>query len=276
VSERQQTWPQFFGVTARGILFALVIPALVANAQRLGDAADIPRWPDGRVNFQAAPGDVGVWEGRAPATMAFNIRNGEKAVSEWDLDTNLTIDDVPFKPWARALYNLRRSNLSKDDPHTRCKPSGGSRMWHTPYGIEIIDLPENDEIILVGVGGPHSWRVVHMDGRTHPSDLEPSWFGHSIGHWEGDTLVIDSIGFNERFWLTREGIPHTFALHLVERITRTERYNLRYVATVDDPLTYDEIWSGGWNLAWLDDIELFEYICQENNFDPSHMVGPGE
>ena len=239
-------------------------------------ARRIPRWPDDRVNLQAVPGETGIWEGRAPASMALPIRNGEVIRSQWDLATNLTVDDVPFKPWARALYNYRRATLGKDDPHTRCKPSGGPRMWHTPYGIEIIDLPETEEIILVGVGGPHSWRTVFMDGRPHPADLEPSWFGHSIGRWEEDTLVIDTVGFNERFWLTRAGMPHTSALHLVERVTRTERYKIVYEATIDDPLTYDETWSGGWTLAWLEDIEPFEYICQENNFDPEHMVGPGE
>lgn len=233
-----------------------------------------PRWPDGRVNLQASPGELGVWEGRAPAALAHRLVEGEPQRSQWDLPTNPSIDEVPFRPWARALYAYRRATLGKDDPHTRCKPSGGPRMWHTPYGIEIIDRPEHGEILILGVGGPHSWRVIHMDGRGHPQEIEPSWFGHSIGRWEGDTLVIDTIGFNERFWLTRAGMPFTSALHLVERVTRIDGDTLRYEATIDDPLTYTEPWTGGWNLAWLHDIELFEYICQENNFDPEHMVGP--
>lgn len=255
---------------------ALSVSAQVADETPRGASDAVPRWADGRVNFQAPPGETGLWEGRAPAAIAFNLRDGQPIASEWDLTTNLRIDQVPFKPWARALYDYRRATLSKDDPHTRCKPSGGPRMWHTPYGIEIIDRPETQEIIIVGVGGPHSWRTIHMDGRPHPRDLRPTWFGHSIGHWDGDTLVIDTVGFNERFWLTREGIPYTSSLHLIERVTRTARYTLRYEATIDDPLAYDEIWSGGWNLAWLDGIEPFEYICQDNNFDPNHMIGPGE
>jgi hypothetical protein len=95
-----------------------------------------------------------------------------------------------------------------------------------------------------------------------------------VGRWEDDTWVIATVGFNERFWLTRAGMPVTAALHLVERIRRVDRDPLRYEATIDDPLTYSRPWSGGWHLAWLPDIELFEYICQENNFDPEHMVGP--
>ena len=255
--------------------------ALSASAQAPSDRAlresaeDIPRWPDGRVNLQAAPGETGIWEGRAPAALAFTVSDGEAVASQWDLKTNLRIDDVPFKPWARGLYEYRRATLGKDDPHTKCKPSGGPRMWHTPYGIEIIDRPQTQEVIIIGVGGPHSWRVVHMDGRPHPENPRPTWFGHTIGRWEGDTLVMDTVGFNERFWLTREGIPYTSSLHLVERVTRTDRHTLVYEATIDDPLTYDEVWSGGWTLAWLDGVEPFEYICQDNNFDPQHMVGPG-
>jgi hypothetical protein len=262
------------GSSLAALASLLVAGAAAQPTAPAGDSAEIPRWPDGRVNLQAPPGEVGIWEGRAPATLAFNLRDGEIVRSQWDLPTNLTVDEVPFMPWARALYDYRRATLGKDDPHTKCKPSGGARMWHTPYGIEIIDLPEIEQLLLVGVGGPHSWRVVYMDGRAHPDNPEPSWFGHSVGQWDGDTLVIDTVGFNERFWLTREGIPYTSALHLVERITRVERYKLKYEATIDDPLTYTDVWSGGWTLAWLEDIEPFEYICQDNNFDPNHMVGP--
>src|SRR6185437_1835031 len=130
-------------------------------------------------------------EGPAGATMIFNKGRPFQEVS---LPTNLTVDQVPFQPWAREQYLKRQANLTADDPHTRCKPSGGPRFWHTPYGIEVLDLPETKEIIFVGVGAPHSWRIVYLDGRAHPKDLKPSWYGHSIGHWEGDTLVIDTVG----------------------------------------------------------------------------------
>ncbi len=68
-------------------------------------------------------------------------------------------------------------------------------------------MPEEKRIYMVEVGGPHTWRTIYMDGRPHPKNLDPSFFGHSVGHWEGDALVVDTVGFNERFWLTREGIP---------------------------------------------------------------------
>jgi hypothetical protein len=112
-----------------------------------------------------------------------------------------------------------------------------------------------------------------MDGREHPKDLDPSFFGHSVGHWEGDSLVVDSVVFNERFWLTREGMPHTTALHLTERFTRTDYDTLKYEATIDDPGAYTRPWTGGWNIRWQAGEEMYEYVCQDNNRDAKHMYG---
>ena len=183
---------------------------------------------------------------------------------------SLSNAQTPYQPWAKALFDYRRNN--EFEPHTRCKPSGGSRFWHTPYGVEIVDLPETHEVIFLGVGAPHSWRNVYLDGRPHPKDLKPSWYGHSIGKWEGDTLVVDTVGFNERFWLTREGVPHTSQLHLIEKFSRPNHDQLRYEATVDDPGAYTATWSGGWNLRWSEGNEPFDYLCQENNRDPGRMI----
>jgi hypothetical protein len=230
-----------------------------------------PYLPDGRVNLGPLPGERGVWEGNAGATLATNVRPGLDNPSMY-LPTNISIADVPFQPWARAIYDYRQATTTKDDPHVRCKPSGGPRMYHTPYGFEFLDMPELKRIYIVGVGGPHSWRIVYMDGRQHPKDLDPTFNGHSVGRWEKDTLVVDTVGFNEKFWLTREGIPHTEQLHLTERFTRTDYYTLRYEATVDDPGAYTRPWSGGWIIQWQD-AEMYEYVCQDNNRDPAHMFG---
>jgi hypothetical protein len=233
-----------------------------------------PRWPDGRISLSGTPDEPGNWEGSANATLFFDIVKGKKVTPASSLPTNKTVDEIPFLPGFKEKYLSRASQA--EDPHTRCKPSGGSRFWHTPYGIEIIDLPETKEVIFLGVGAPHSWRIVYLDGREHPKDLKPSWYGHSIGKWEGDTLVIDTVGFNERFWLTREGIPHTSKLHLTERLSRPNYNQLRYEATVDDPGAYSAVWSGGWNLRWSAGNEPFDYLCQENNRDPARMIGQAE
>ena len=112
-----------------------------------------------------------------------------------------------------------------------------------------------------------------MDGRSHPSHLLPSYYGHSIGWWEGDTLVIDTVGFNEGFWLDRMGAPHTERLHTVERLTRTDAASLQYEMTIDDPAVYTAPWKARFDMRWEQGTELFEYICQEANYAHDLMVG---
>ena len=237
-----------------------------------GPSRPTPHWPDGRVNLGPLPGEKGVWEGNAGATLATNPPGGIDNAS-MNLPTNLKIQDVPFLPWARALYNYRQTSTTKDDPHVRCKPSGGPRMYHTPYGMEFLDFPDEKRMYIIGVGGPHTWRVVYMDRREHPKDLDPSFNGHSVGQWDGETLVIDTVGFTEKFWLTREGIPFTEHLHLTERFTRTDYDDLKYEATIDDPGAYSAPWTGGWWIRWQPNQEMYEYVCQDNNRDVKHMYG---
>ena len=245
-------------------------PAQGQAAPRRAATPPAPRWPDGRVSFSGSPKDVGNWEGPANASIFFNISDGKKVVPAPSLPTNKTVDEIPFAPGMRKLYDSRWDQAG--DPHTRCKPSGGSRFWHTPYGIEIVDSPETQEVFFLHVGAPHSWRVAYMDGRAHPADAKNLWYGHTTGKWEGDTLVMDTVGFNERFWLTREGVPTTSKLHLIEKLSRPDHNTLRYEATVDDPGAYTATWSGGWNLRWGADNEPFDYLCQENNRDPARMT----
>jgi hypothetical protein len=260
---------------AGGILLAgsgigsgvLAQPSTVEDSPR-----PAPRGPDGRISLTGPPGEIGNWGGPPTATL---VNRGDAAPEQGfgpNLPTNLTRDQVPFLPWAKEAYEHRQATFTKDDPHTRCKPSGGARLFHTPYGFEILDLGE--EIIFLSVGAPHSWRVVHMDGRQHPEDLEPTWFGHSIGHWDSDTLVVDTVGFNDKFWLSRGGLPHTQQLHTIEHISRPDFDTLRYEITIDDPGAYTDTWSGGWYIPWVSGNEPFDYLCQENNLDAERMIGP--
>ena len=265
-------WAQLPAPVGNGIdLNSGRLAAEPGRGRRNRPARPTPHWPDGRVNLGPLPGEKGVWEGNAGATLATNERGIDNPLL--NLPTNLKVSEVPFQPWARALYAYRQANTTKDDPHTRCKPSGGPRLFHTPYGFEFVDVPDEKRMYLVEVGGPHTWRTIYMDGRAHPQNLEPTFFGHSVGHWDGDTLVVDTVGFNEKFWLTREGIPHTGYLHLTERFTRTDYDTLKYEATIDDPGAYTKPWTGGWLIQWQPDMELYEYVCQDNNRDPKHMYG---
>ena len=162
------------------------------------------------------------------------------------------------------------------EPHTRCKPSGVTRQFLTPYGVEIVELPEIQRVYIFDIGGPHTYRTIYMDGRTHPANLAPSYYGHSIGWWEGDTLVVDSVGFNEGFWLDRRGSPHTEKLRTLERFTRMDSLTLKYEFTIDDPGAYTAPWKGGLNLRWEAGTELFEYVCQQANYAHTLMLGAQE
>jgi len=112
-----------------------------------------------------------------------------------------------------------------------------------------------------------------MDGRSHPEGdaLNPTWMGHSVGRWDGDSLVIDTVGFNEGSWIDMGGKPHTDQLHLVERLTRTDLYTLHYEATIDDPGAYTAPWKVRFDVTWDPNGEIQEYICQENNLWKDHV-----
>jgi hypothetical protein len=226
--------------------------------QKKGPSLPTPRWPDGQPIIGAAPGEKGIW-----SSCCGNLAASIKA------------ENVPFQPWARAVYEDRLKNQL--EPHTRCHPSGGARQFVTPYGTEIDEFRELQQIFVFDIGGPHTFRPIYLDGRPHPKDLKPSYYGHSIGHWEGDTLVVDTVGFNERFWMDRAGAPHTEKLHFIEKFTRTDHDTLKYEITVDDPGAYTAPWSPApAMLTWTPGQELFEYVCQQNDFAHELMVGTFE
>jgi hypothetical protein len=179
--------------------------------------------------------------------------------------------DVPYQAWTRAVSADRRIN--ELEPHTRCKASGMQRQFLTPYGAEILELPEIKRVYIFDIGGPHTFRTIYTDGRSHPKNLVPSYYGHSIGWWEGDTLVVDTVGYNEGFWIDRGAAPHTDQLHTVEKFTRTELASMRYDVTIDDPGAYTKPWGGTMNLRLEANTELFEYVCQQQNYAHELMVG---
>ncbi len=232
-------------------------------------AAPAPRRPDGRINLGAPAGETGVWE-RRNELLVINPNSYQAPASR---SSRIHIDQVPLQPWALALTNFRHSSGLASEPYTRCKPAGGPRQFMSPYGLEIVDVPDLKQIFVFNISNAQSYRVIYMDGRPHPKDLRPSYFGHSVGKWEGDTLVIDSVGYSEEFWMNRDGLPHTTQLHLTERLTRTDMENLNYEVTVDDPGAYTSPWTSGYTLGWTKGNELFEYVCQENNLSPESMAG---
>jgi hypothetical protein len=182
---------------------------------------------------------------------------------------------IPYQPWARELARERREQLSKYDPEGYCLPPSGPRLMTTPFPMEILQVPAQKRILMIYEGGTHLWRVIYMDGRPHPQGdrLNPTWLGHSVGRWEGDTLVVDVVGFNEGSWIDLVGDPHTDLLHVVERYSRPDLYTLRYEATIDDPGAYTEPWTIGLDIVWDEKGEIQEYICQENNIWLRRLAG---
>ncbi|HEY1240053.1 MAG TPA: hypothetical protein VGF16_05825 [Bryobacteraceae bacterium] len=179
--------------------------------------------------------------------------------------------EVPFKPEAKKIFDERTANHSKDDPEGFCLPPGVPRMMYTPYPAQIYQMA--DRILFIFEGGAHVWRLIWMDGRQHPADPNPTFLGDSIGHWEGDTLVVDTVGFNDRTWLDAAGHMHGEKLHVIEKFSRPDSDTLRLEAMIDDPDYYTKPWTVVTTSTWAPGQELLEYICQENNRDIQHLVG---
>jgi hypothetical protein len=223
--------------------------------------APTPRDANGRAIIDNTLTDKGVW------TPVFGINIPIAPVL--DKGPEAAEASIPFQPWAKALFDARQDY--QFEPHTRCKPSGVARQFITPYGVEFVNLPDLKRLYIFDIGGPHTYRTVYMDGRSHPAHLEPSFYGHSVGWWEGDTLVVDSIGFNEQFWTDRRGVPTTNQLHTIERFTRTNHDTMDYKLTIDDPGAYTKIWTTDFNLRLEKGTELYEYVCQEDNIAAEDM-----
>ena len=275
---------------------------LTVGAQRGGPPGPpepTPKLADGTVNLGRVPGEKGVWSvpyitnmGErivAPdGTTVFETRmaamrgrggfgrgrggpdgplGGGEGTGAGARGGAKSEPQVPFLPWAAGIYNYNSSNQSKYDPEGYCLPPGGPRLMATPYPMEIIQLPEQKRIIMIFEGATHVWREIYMDGRPHPKgdDLNPTYLGHSVGRWEGDSLVVDVVGFNEQTWLDYFGHPHTDQLHVVEKFSRPTKRTLHYEATVDDPGAYSKPFTIRWDVPWNASGELTEYICQENN-----------
>jgi len=173
------------------------------------------------------------------------------------------------------VYEVRQ--IDQFEPHTRCKASGVSRQFSTPYGTEFVEAPDLQRMYIMDNGGPNSYRIIYLDGRSFPENIPPTNYGYSIGHWEGDTLVVETRGLNEKFWMDTRGTPHTAQLKFTERFTRSDMNTLHYTATIDDPGAYTAPWTTtDFTLRWRPGEELFEYICQQANQGPTLMVGSQE
>ena len=191
----------------------------------------------------------------------------------------LTQEEPPMTAWGEAQYKTTKTSFgphavplaeTNDPVYRSCSPPGFPRIYFHPFAMQIAQVP--GEVIML-----FEWDSVRhqifTDGRAHDTALGPSWMGDSIGHWEGDTFVTDTVNFNDKTWLDRMGHPHSDALHVVERIRRVNHDHMVDDITIDDPKAYTKPWTVTENPTLQPDDELIEYICEENNKDVGHFVG---
>jgi len=206
----------------------------------------VPRLPDGKVDL------TGPWVGGGS--------NGNI-----ERDGGLKPGELPLLPWAKELMSKR---LEKDEPYTACLPMSVPRVNPYPWKFAMSYTSKGLTHIYVlhetGDAGAH--RVVYMDGRPHPPDPIPTWWGHSTGRFEKDTLVIDTIGYNDKFWFDARGTPHTEKLHTVERWTRLNFGTMTNDFTLDDPGAYSRPVQLKFTATHIrPDLDLMEFICLEDN-----------
>jgi hypothetical protein len=205
--------------------------------------APAPRTPDGKPDLS------GLWDKISPKygrNIAADLKPGE------------------VQPWAEALVQQRMEDLGKHSMGHLCLPQGPGYMANggsTAAGMmKIVQTPA----IIIFLNPDLTYRQIYLDGRKLETDPNPSWMGYSVGHWEGDTLVVESNGFNDRTWLDGSGHPHTEALRITERYRRKDFGHLEIGATLQDPKVYAKPWTIALNAQLAGDTELIEYVCNEN------------
>jgi len=238
------------------------------NAQWLNyPTPGIPRLPNGQPNFAAPvpkaadgkPDLSGVWESEVQYFM--------------DLAKDLKPGNVVMQPWAKSLQAEREGRDHQDDPLSQCMPPGVPRINMTtaaaPHPFKIVQTPSL-VVLLYETSANSTFRQVFLDGRPLPKEPQPTWLGYSIGHWDGSTLVVDTIGFNGRAWLdTAKGHPQTESGHVTERFTRRDFGHLDIDITIDDPGAYEKPWRAKVPVKLLADTDLIETYC-ENEKDQVH------
>jgi hypothetical protein len=254
-------------VTAAGRKIFNVTPATPPVVKK---SEPTPHWPDGQPRLGALPGQTGYWAFPSASSL---VENGVNV----QMDQNGLLKNIadaskvaPFQPWAHDLYVLRQRNYLKDDPmFLNCIPPGGPRQFQSPYGIQFLENRDRQRVFVAMGGANRNYRILFLDGRKqvglrNGDDDNPLYYGRSVGKFEGETLVIDTKGFNEKFWFSNGGLPHTDQLHLIERFTRTDFDTLKYEVTIDDPGAYTRSWTSSWTMKWVPNQDPAEYFCQDN------------
>ena len=236
------------------------------------DSRPAPRWENGQVALGAtADNPAGGYWGYPTETAL--IEDGVNVAMSRDGQLDNISDAArvaPMQDWALALYEHRQERLLQDDPtYLHCRPPGGPRQFQSNLGFQLIEDRERERVFVLMGSGNRNFRIIHLDGRSQVGQISgdddnPLFFGRSVGEWDGDTLVVSTVGFNEGFWFTNGGLPHTSLLEMTEEFTRTDHDTLEYKVTINDPGAYTRPWTASWELSWIGGAELPVHLCQEN------------
>ena len=240
----------------------LAMVAILAFASVLSAQTIEPTAPAKSQAPAAAPDLSGVWRQHSPP--------GTRPTALYSFNK----EDPPMTPWAEALFKANKPSFGpravpdSNDPvnpttgnSIGCSPPGVPRIYQHPFPMEIIQIPGR---VLMFFEFNHFVRQIYMDGRGHDKNVAPLWMGDSIGKWEGDTLVVDTTNFNDKTWLDRGGHPHSEALHLTERIRRTDHDTLEIEITVDDPRAYTKTWTTKQYFQLRPKWNIMELVCEDN------------
>ena len=262
----RQIWGETLVQSATG---RKVLYATERNATPPREPRPAPRWPDGTPRLS---GDAsgGFWSD--PSATVLVEKGVTVAIDEDGLLRNVAEAPkvAPLQPWALGLYEHRQRRQLRDDPmFLNCKPPGGVRYLESPFGLQFLEDRERQRIFVLIGSGNHNYRIIYLDGREQKGQVDgdddnPLYYGRAVGRWDGDTLIVETTGFNEDFWFTNGGLPHTDKLRLTERFSRPDFDTLRYEVTVEDSGAYTRPWSSGWELHWVGGEELPAYFCQDN------------
>ena len=226
----------------------------------------VPRTADGKVDLNAPavrtpygkPDLSGFWMPENPVKSLLNLA------------ADLKPDEVSLTPWGRSVLNERIANNGKDHPGVSCLPSGIPEKDNIPDGLKLV---QTEDLVLLLHESRTIYRQIFTDGRPLPKDPQPTWMGYSIGHWDKDTFVVETIGQNGRTWLDMLGHPGTESLRVTERFSRPRIGHMDIDVTIDDPKAYTKPWTAKVKEFIQPNTEMLDYFCLENEKSISHAVG---